>query len=195
MEKGIIGYFGYGSLVNRATHRTSIVEAVPARLKGWVRCWVPRPEPRMHEVPLLSVRRSNGAATEGLLVFDRIENLPAIDERERSYRRVPLDALDIDHGRDDLPDCPVHVYEVPSDEALSFGRQRIPLSYLDAVLQGFLAEHGEAAVRRFVVETERFEIGILDDRASPIYSRPVLLSEAERAFFDEIIAHLPAVRP
>ncbi|WP_157776483.1 hypothetical protein [Nitratireductor aquibiodomus] len=31
---GLVAYFGYGSLVNRDTHRTEIVGAYPARLKA-----------------------------------------------------------------------------------------------------------------------------------------------------------------
>jgi hypothetical protein len=39
----VVGYFGYGSLVNRATLRTEILAAIPARLNGWRRTWRPRP--------------------------------------------------------------------------------------------------------------------------------------------------------
>ncbi|WP_367714590.1 hypothetical protein AB2N04_11255 [Nitratireductor sp. GISD-1A_MAKvit] len=33
-DRDIIAYFGYGSLVNRDTHRTEIVEAMPAPPQG-----------------------------------------------------------------------------------------------------------------------------------------------------------------
>ena len=38
-EGALIAYFGYGSLVNRATLRTNVVGAGRARLKGWRREW------------------------------------------------------------------------------------------------------------------------------------------------------------
>lgn len=186
-----IAYFGYGSLVNRATHRTRIVDAVPARLDGWRRSWRPRADTSVFDVAILSVTREPASTTRGLLVIDRIENLPSIDERERHYDRVLLDQDEIAHGAELPPDCPVYVYEVPDTPDLSFGTQRILRSYLDAVLQGYLKEHGESSVRQFVEETVAFEIGILDDRSNPLYQRNVTLSGFEQALFDDVLSHLP----
>ncbi len=192
-EDKIIAYFGYGSLVNRATHRTDILDAVPASLNGWQRCWMPREDTSVFDVAILSVRRQAGAATDGLLIFDRAANLPQIDERERHYRRVSLHSDELQFNNNSVPQCEVHIYEVESDPSLSFGTQRVLRSYLDAVLQGFLVEHGEDAVLRFVAETEAFEIGILDDRADPLYQRRVTLSDYEQALLDDALAHLPSV--
>lgn len=194
-ESGLVSYFGYGSLVNRTTHRTEIVNAVPARLRGWRRCWMPRADTSIFNVAILSVRRQAGADTEGLLIIDRTENLPEIDERERNYERRALGRNDIEIDRTMSVGYPAHVYEVPGNDKLSFNDQKILRSYLDAVLQGFLAEHGEAAVWRFVEETEAFDIGILDDRASPLYQRRVSLTAIERELFDDVLGHLPRVLP
>ena len=60
-------------------------------------------------------------------------------------------------------------------------------SYLDAVMQGFLAVHGEAGLRRFLAETHGFvETPIRPDRENPAYPRAVSLSDAERALFDAL---------
>ncbi|MEK1890750.1 MAG: gamma-glutamylcyclotransferase, partial [Phyllobacterium sp.] len=53
----LVAYFGYGSLVNRQTLRTEIVDAVPARLHGWRRLWRPRPDMPGFPAALLSIRR------------------------------------------------------------------------------------------------------------------------------------------
>ena len=50
-----VAYFGYGSLVNRATLRTEIVDMVPARLSGWRRCWRHRPDMPGFPAALLTV--------------------------------------------------------------------------------------------------------------------------------------------
>ena len=192
-QSDFIAYFGYGSLVNRATHRTDIVDAVPAHLVGWRRRWMPRANNAVYDVAILSVTRDGASTTEGLLVIDRVHNLPAIDEREGDYLRRTIPRNEIAHEADLPPDCPVYVYEIPEVPGLSFGSQRILRSYLDAVLQGFLVEHGEAAVRRFVDETEAFEIGLLDDRDDPMYRRNVNLSSDEQALIDDVLDHLPTV--
>lgn len=188
-----VAYFGYGSLVNRATHQTAIVDAFPAQLKGWKRCWKPRADTSVFDVAILSVRPEPETVTEGLLVVDHLQNLPVIDERERNYRRVELNRDDFDTPIDVPDDCPIFVYEVPDTPGLTFGTQRVLRSYLDAVLQGFLNEFGEQSVGRFVQETDAFDIGILNDDADPSYQRHVSLSDAERRLFDAVLAHLPSV--
>lgn len=191
----IVAYFGYGSLVNRITHRTEIVAARPCRLKGWRRYWRPRPDmpfdaSRATPVSLLTVRRVADCWIDGLLVFDRAENLPAIDEREAHYERRLIAPADIELKQGSLPaGCEIFVYEaregLPDHDARACP---ILQSYLDAVLQGFLAEHGEAGLTRFVLETEGFETAVLADREAPVYPRAVVLTASERALIDALLA-------
>ena len=189
-EGDVVAYFGYGSLVCRATHRTAIVAAVPARLKGWRRIWRPRPDMPGFPAALLSVRREEGAGCDGLLVFDRAENLAAIDAREARYSRVAVDPGDLElHGT--LPfRAPIWLYV--ADEHLPPHRDPplILRSYLDAVMLGFLSEHGEKGLRRFVDETAGFDVGIHDDRAQPVYPRAVTLSPDQAALCDGLLARL-----
>jgi hypothetical protein len=136
---------------------------------------------------LLTVRRQVGAACDGLLVIDRAENLPAVDLREACYRRVELEAGALDVAGS-VPACPIYVYEAVPLPTFSGREPRILQSYLDAVLQGFLAVHGEAGARRFVEETDGFETVLHLDRQEPLYPRAVRLSEVERLLFDGLVA-------
>lgn len=185
-REGVVAYFGFGSLVNRATHRTAIVGAVPARLRGWRRTWRPRPDMPGFPAALLTIEPDEMAVCDGLLVFDRVENLAAVDAREARYNRVTLtpDALDILDGT--TLDCPAYVYVADENLPPHPEPPLILRSYLDAVMQGFLAEHGEEGLARFMAETLNFDTAIHEDRPEPVYPRPVALSDDERALFDRL---------
>lgn len=179
----VVAYFGYGSLVCRATHRTDIIAAVPARLTGWRRMWRARPDMPGFPAALLSVRREEGAACDGLLVFDRANNLAAVDAREACYRRVELASGELELAGPAPLDCPRFVYVAEEEIPLHPQPPRILRSYLDAVLLGFLTEHGEEGLRRFLRETEGFDVGIHDDRDAPLYPRAVALDASHHALF------------
>jgi hypothetical protein len=184
---GHVVYFGYGSLVNRATLRTDIVGVVPARLAGWRRIWRPRPDMPGFPAALLTVRREPGSVCDGVLIIDRAENLAAVDEREARYRRVKLEPreLEISPALDD--GVPAYVYEADPELPPHREPPMILQSYLDAVMQGFFNVHGEAGLRRFLAETTGFgDIPIRPDRERPAYPRAVMLTEAERALFDAL---------
>jgi cation transport regulator ChaC len=184
---GLVAYFGYGSLVCRATHRTEIVHAVPARLKGWRRYWRPRPDMPGFPAALLTVREEAGAGCDGLLVFDRAENLAAIDAREARYRRVAIEpgALEL---RNQWPaDCPIWVYVAQEELPVHPEPPTILQSYLDAVMLGFLEEHGEEGLDRFLTETRLFDLPIHADRRAPIYPRAVPLQAELAERFDVLL--------
>lgn len=183
----LVAYFGYGSLVNRATHRTKIIDAVPARLMGWRRCWRPRPDMPGFPAALLTIREEPGASCDGLLVFDHAKNLPALDEREARYLRVTVPPNQLETEMP-VPDrCPVFVYVADADVPPHPEPPKILQSYLDAVLQGFLGEHGEAGVRRFIEETDGFDTPVQPDRLTPFYPRAVMLADTERVLFDNLL--------
>lgn len=185
---GLVAYFGYGSLVCRATHRTEIVHAVPARLKGWRRYWRPRPDMPGFPAALLTVREEAEAGCDGLLVFDRAENLAAIDSREARYRRVAVvpGALEV-YGQWPA-DCPVWLYVAQEELPAHREPPTILQSYLDAVMLGFLEEHGEAGLIRFLAETKLFDLPIHADRQAPIYPRAVPLQAELAGRFDALLA-------
>lgn len=181
----VIAYFGYGSLVNKHTLRTKFLAIRRAEIRGWRRMWLPRGS----EVPaLLSVRPEPGFLTQGVVVYDRAEHLPAVDEREAGYLRRVVDTADVAIAN--APGhAPLFVYEAERDaETAAAVDAPILQSYLDAVLQGFLLLYGEAGVRRFVAETEGFETQVIADRQAPLYPRSVLLDEAQAHLFDALVS-------
>ena len=96
-HKGHFAYFGFGSLVNRKTLPDDIVEVIPARLKGWRRHWQPRPveaktAEHLRSIALLSIHRDPSIDITGVIVIDKTSNLTALDQRERNYQKVNLDA-------------------------------------------------------------------------------------------------------
>ena len=66
------------------------------------------------------------------------------------------------------------------------------LSYIDVVVQGYLAEYGPDGAERFFETTGGWDVPILNDRAAPLYPRHTMLSGSERTFVDAALARLPA---
>lgn len=185
-EGRIVAYFGYGSLVNRATLRTKFLGIRRASVTGWRRFWMPRLAP---EAALLSVRPEEAFTTQGVVVYDHADHLPAVDEREAGYVRRVVMPGHVAIETAPASDVPLFIYEASptTPDAADVGAF-ILQSYLDAVLQGFLSLYGEAGVRRFVAETEGFETTILGDRATPRYPRSVVLSAGEADLFDRLVS-------
>ena len=173
--------FGYGSLVNRATH--GMAPAVPARLEGWRRVWVHVPA---RPVAFLSVRRAEGAIL-GLAARVAPGDWPALDAREAAYARHPV----IVEGPEGP--LPAPLYAVP-DGAGAAPRAAHPilLSYLDTVVQGFRAVFGPDGAAAFFATTDGWDAPVLDDRAAPRYPRAQRLTGAERALVDRLLAATPA---
>lgn len=182
----VVAYFGYGSLVNRHTLRTQFLGIRKAQVSGWRRFWLPRGE---HMPALLSVKPDETHTTQGVVVYDHADHLPSVDEREAGYRRRVVMPGHVEIEAMPLSDVPLFIYEASRAEETAAETGAFVLqSYLDAVMQGFLALYGEAGVRRFVEETEGFETTLLCDRERPLYPRSVTLHDGERALFDELVA-------
>tara|TARA_R110002020_G_scaffold34066_19_gene103629 strand:- start:5529 stop:6230 length:702 start_codon:yes stop_codon:yes gene_type:complete len=215
-SKDLVGYFGYGSLVNRATLTTGVVAAWPARLIGWRRTWRARPDmtagpgdaepgsaaavslPDGSTPSLLSAHRAPGAGIDGLLVVDFAENLAAIDAREFRYHRRDISLAELAFatgvtGIGAQLDIGLHVYEARIEHPPVAGPSAILRSYLDAVMQGFLREFGAGGVHRFVAETDAFHMPVHEDRHAPLYPRAVRLTAAEIELFDAALS--PPPRP
>jgi hypothetical protein len=192
-REDIVAYFGYGSLVNAHTHRTHVVHCERAHLSGFGRRWQQRSDAARHPVSFLSAYHAELAVDElsGLLIFDHVENLPSVDQREHGYDRVRLNRsqLRLDSGGADLPDLAYYVY-VARPPADGGPRHHILQSYLDAVLQGYLHQYGEHGARGFVESTAAFDTPIVRDRASPLYPRSVKLAPDELDLIDEVTADL-----
>jgi len=176
-------FFGYGSLVNRATHGFEGAQA--AQLAGWRRVWR---HTELRPVAFLTVIPDADAEIEGLIAPVPGADWAALDRREAAYLRAPA-ADQVRHGLSHAPQ--IAVYTIPE------GRHGAPdaarpvlLSYLDVVVQGYLREFGEAGVARFFESTRGWEGPVLDDRAAPRYPRHQPLDSHERALTDHFLADL-----
>ena len=190
-----IAYFGYGSLVNRATHRTDIIGYSKVTLKGWRREWLARPNNSFGNVVLLSVKRCENSEIDGLLVFDHARNQASLDERENNYdRHIVADSSITEHNStiSDLSASRTKqvtsIYvATPFPQPEEHQQYRILRSYLDAVMQGYLNKFGEEGVARFVNSTDNFDVGVYEDRNDPRYPRSVATTQKEQSLFDSLV--------
>ena len=152
-------FFGYGSLVNGATHAYPGLRA--ARLAGWRRGWRQAPGRRVSLLTALP----GGGGIDGALAIVPGGDWAALDAREASYDRHPARA------RSGTEEVAAAVYAVaapvPAEDA------PILLSYLEVVVQGFLDLHGADGADRFFAETDGWEAPVFDDRAAPLYPRHI----------------------
>ena len=177
-------FFGYGSLVNSATH--SYPDTRPATLRGWRRAWVGTP---FFNVVLLTGVPAPGHAIQGLIAAVPGGDWAALDARERGYGRLPANGS-VDH---DLPVAPeIAVYAVPGERMSERTGQVILLSYLDVVVQGFQRVFGDDGVQRFFDTTDGWDTPILNDRAEPVYPRHQTLTAHETALVDGHLSRLSA---
>ncbi|MBL4890463.1 MAG: gamma-glutamylcyclotransferase [Rhizobiaceae bacterium] len=185
MIKQLVGYFGFGSLVNTATLRTDYIETIPVALKGWRRHWQGRPAVDDPEIALLSIHRYDDAQLHGLIVVDSLENLEAVDKREQGYQRVQLSHDDfVVQGRA----LPANLYVYVANAANEPDSEPPLLqSYLDAVMQGYLNEYGSSGLAHFIETTTGFERKIILDRSQPRYPRAIELDQTSAELFDNTL--------
>ncbi|MEL7097261.1 MAG: gamma-glutamylcyclotransferase family protein [Pseudomonadota bacterium] len=168
-------FFGYGSLVNRATH--DYPQAQTAVLPGWRRQWV-RSRHRA-DVVFLTAMPDPGARIDGLIAAVPGADWEALDAREAGYRR---------HLTPQMQPGPVSVYAVDPEDMVPQGNHKILLSYLDVVVQGFLREFGTDGAERFFDTTTGWDIPVHNDRAAPIYPRAQTLTAEETRLVDTLLA-------
>ncbi|MBL3566709.1 gamma-glutamylcyclotransferase, partial [Rhodovulum sulfidophilum] len=85
-------FFGYGSLVNRATH--GYRDAVRARISGWRRVWRHTP---LRPVAYLTAEPAPGVTLDGLIAAVPGGDWTALDQREYAYDRHAVGKV-VDHG-------------------------------------------------------------------------------------------------
>ena len=82
-------FFGYGSLVNLATH--DFPDPRPARLKGWRRAWR---HTDLRPVAFLTAVPDTESEIEGMIAHVPRNDWAALDEREWAYdRESPIGKL------------------------------------------------------------------------------------------------------
>jgi cation transport regulator ChaC len=192
-KSNLVGYFGFGSLVNKHTLRTSYIDIIPASLKGFSRHWQARSRTFENPVSLLSIHEDPASTIKGMIVIDLLENLPLVDEREEGYTRHALSKAQVDvKSADELPDN-LYVYIANESEEIKDDGALLQ-SYLDAVMQGFRNEYGNEGVSHFIDTTKGFERSIMLDRDNPLYPRSVTLCDEEIKFFDAEIRRAGVLR-
>ncbi|TMV10143.1 gamma-glutamylcyclotransferase [Ruegeria sediminis] len=178
-------FFGYGSLVNLATH--DFPDPRPASLKGWRRAWR---HTDLRPVAFLTAIPDPDSEIEGMIAHVPKNDWAALDEREWAYDRIPATHA-VTHPL--THEVEIAVYAVPehrhNNPTNSFP---ILLSYIDVVIQGYLRAFGTDGVDRFFATTDGWDAPILNDRAEPRYPRYQQLRPEETALVDERLAGIAA---
>lgn len=179
-------FFGYGSLVNRATH--DFAGPHRARLAGWRRAWR---HTDLRPVAFLTAIPDPDAVIDGMIAHVPKNDWAALDQREWAYDRVPATEA-VSHPVSQQIE--VAVYAVPESRHRTPTEHYYPilLSYLDVVVQGYLHEFGPDGADRFFATTDGWEAPILNDRAEPRYPRHQQLKPEETAFVDDRLAAIGA---
>lgn len=176
-------FFGYGSLVNRATHAHG--RAHCASLQGWRRVWrVPAGE----HVPVLSIAPDPATRIDGLVAHLAGGDWTALDLREAGYDRLPVPQAALAHAAPH--DLRAQVYAVDLTTSRAPGADdRLRLSYLDVVAEGFVTEYGAEGLARFIATTSDWA-PVENDRAQPLYPRARPVSAQIRALLDAHLAQI-----
>ena len=178
-------FFGYGSLVNRDTHDFTPVHS--SRIKGWRRGWHRAP---VRPAAFLSVVQDAGSVIDGVIAPVPNDDWQSLDAREYAYDRVVV-TQSVTHSASDVRD--ISIYAIPSAAIAPPDEDHpILLSYVDAVIQGYLREFGETSAAHFVDTTEGWATTVLNDRQDPIYPRAQVLTQQERAFVDDMLVTVNA---
>lgn len=169
-------FFGYGSLVNLATH--DYLNPRKTTVRGWRRQWE---YSLKRDVSFLSVTRDPHTSIQGVIANVAGIGWDALDEREAAYKRYELQK-------------DVQIYVADPKHITPTGQNKpILLSYLDCVVQGFLEQFGEQGVAAFFDSTSGWERLIKDDRKTPIYPRAQTLSKRETRMVNQHLERLSVV--
>ena len=104
-----------------------------------------------------------GDQVDGVLLELDAGDLPYIQEREKTYRHINVDARRDDSGT--VSAITFQGLQEPTPDAL------IPFSYLAVVLAGFEQEFGADGPRQFVENTAGWEHHVYMDLVDPMYVR------------------------
>ncbi|WP_299143294.1 gamma-glutamylcyclotransferase family protein [uncultured Tateyamaria sp.] len=174
-------FFGYGSLVNRATQ--DYPSAQTATLNNWRRVWV---RTELRDVVFLSIHPAPGHQIDGLIAAVPDADWAALDLRETGYQRIDATSS-VTHQSDATT---IAAYQVPTDAQRAGGDHHILLSYLDVVVQGFLQEFGYDGACAFFETTDGWDTPVRNDRAAPLYPRAQRLTAEEMAVTDALLAQV-----
>ncbi len=173
-------FFGYGSLVNLATHEAA--QATKVTVSGWRRTWR---HTLARDAAFLTAHPDAASCIDGVTCVLEGGDWTDLDEREIGYDRA---LLGTDAGTDLNGTA---IYWIPEDKH-GAPSEKLPilLSYLDVVVQGYLSQFGEDGVQRFFDTTDGWDAPILNDRSAPRYPRHQTLSAPETQLVDDALHRL-----
>lgn len=177
--------FGYGSLVNGATHDYGDLHR--AELRGWRREWH---FTSLRDLAYLSASPDENACIKGVVIVVPMAD-PALENREAAYGRHHV-GHQVSAPTTQAVDTrvfaiPKHVHRKPG------ANSTLLLSYIDVVVQGYHRMFGEDGVRDFFETTQGWGAPVIDDRSAPIYPRHQTLSREETQLTDHWLNSLSAV--
>ncbi|MFD3190483.1 gamma-glutamylcyclotransferase [Sedimentitalea sp. HM32M-2] len=176
-------FFGYGSLVNRATH--DFGDPRPAQLSGWCRAWR---HTDLRPLAFLTAVPAPGVTIDGMVAHVPGGDWQALDQREWAYDRLSANEA-VRHGV--TAEIDVAVYVVPAERhTRPSAAHPVLLSYIDVVVQGYLREFGNCGVANFFATTRGWDTPVLNDRAAPRYPRHQQLTRRETGLVDDHLAGL-----
>lgn len=178
-------FFGYGSLVNEATHAYPGLTA--ARISGWRRRWSHRVQRNDACVSSLTIIPSPGTSIAGAIADVPDGDWAALDAREHGYERRILAPEQLEPPAENIS----FYRSLRKNDQLGTPDFPILQSYLDCVLQGFLHMHGPDGPADFIASTDGWDTPILQDRNEPLYPRAITLSKDEIALFDHLLEDMP----
>ena len=182
-------FFGFGSLVNTATHKYETL--TPARVDGWARAWVHN---ELYEHALLSVIPEPDTQIHGLMAKVPSDDWAELDLRETGYTRhaLPAGVWNADTTAVPITQTDVQMY-ISNDNAPPSAATPILWSYLETVLFGYYQVFGSVGVETFMATTRQWT-DVLDDRKNPLYPRYKPVTEgAAAAVVIPVIAGLNVV--
>jgi len=176
-------FFGYGSLVNRATH--DYPNAHHATASGWRREWR---HTHHRQAAFLTAVPCPNSRIDGLMAQVPNNDWLALDDREYAYQRIAA-SDDITHTLGAQTDVSIYAIET-GDHHTPTQDHPILLSYLGTVVQGYLNEFGQDGVTAFFDTTSGWDAPILDDRHAPIYPRSQNLTRIETGLLESHMQRL-----
>ena len=186
---------GYGSLANWRTN-PAVRNGQRAIMHGWRRAWAHDIKTQIGNVCALTIVPRADALVSGILFSVPREHLFGLDERERGYRRIQIQSLELEPPI--LLQQPISTaFAYTSPDGMSESHTHaFPIwrSYLECVLAGFLDVGGMPAVESFVASTVGWDTPLFDDSDDPKYPRYVRLERSVRNKVSEIIQGL-SLRP
>ncbi|MBP0483267.1 gamma-glutamylcyclotransferase family protein [Sagittula salina] len=170
-------FFGYGSLVNAATHVHAPLHHATA--KGWRRAWVAVPERALCYLTAVIDPLSD---LKGAIAPVPGDDWATLDLREAAYARHTQSHA-VTH---DSPATEIALYAVSPERHTAPGDHNpILLSYLDTVVTGYMTLYGPQGAAEFFSTTSGWQAPVLNDRAAPRYSRTTPLSDEVRDMVDD----------